>query len=40
VIVTCQTERGDDDMRYLVRLVKHLYRGSERLEIGDWNVGK
>jgi hypothetical protein len=35
MVVACQAERGDDDVRNLIGLVKHLYRSSEGLEISD-----
>jgi hypothetical protein len=38
MVVTRQAERCDDDVRYLICLVEHLYCGCEGFEIRDWGV--
>lgn len=40
LVVACQAERGDDDVRNLVCLVEDLDGGREGLEVGDGGVGK
>lgn len=40
MIVACETEGGDDDVRYAIRLVEDLDRSSEGFQVSDGCVGE